>query len=68
MGANRFQHGSGCYECRVCKKKTRATGDSNQYISLCAGCYEEAGLRNEHTDGYHETVHPQCPVCNGGAR
>lgn len=35
-------------------------------LRLCAACYEEAGLENEHSDGMHQHgKHPDCPDCNG---
>jgi hypothetical protein len=67
---NRFQKGSGCYECQACHKKTRSTGrNDNENLRLCEQCYDEGGLVNEHTDnngehyGYEERKHPDCPSC-----
>ena len=62
---NRFQRGSGCYVCVSCGKKTRSTGrGDNEYVGLCAKCYDEAGIENEHLDGYHKgNPDPMCPMC-----
>ena len=32
--------------------------------SVCASCFDEAGIENEHSDGYHdEAPEPQCVQC-----
>lgn len=49
--ANRFERGSGCYGCRVCKRMTRSTGrGDNELIQLCEECYEVSGLENQISD------------------
>lgn len=49
---NRFQKGSGCYTCRVCSRRTRSTGrGDNEYVLLCAECYDLAGIENAISDG-----------------
>ncbi len=53
MKANRFQRGSGCYTCAVCKKLTRSTGrGDNEHVGLCAYCYDKAGDENAVSDGH----------------
>lgn len=62
---SRFEKGSGCYPCLVCKKLTRSTGrGDNENVNLCAACYDAAGIENEHYDGHHQ-YEPcaQCPLC-----
>ena len=52
MTKNRFQKGSGCFECRSCHKKTRATGrGDNENIGLCERCFDMAGDENSVLDG-----------------
>lgn len=65
------------YICNGCGKRTRETGQSESGVGLCAKCFEEAGLENEHSDyGGHVTgrnpdgsyivgkeYNPECPVC-----
>ena len=48
-----FKKGSGCYECVICGKKTRAGvgDDSSALLGQCASCYEEAGAENAIMDG-----------------
>lgn len=69
---NRFQKGSGCYNCAVCGKRTRSTGNGdNENLMQCEKCYEEGGLINEHSDsgGQHHGYEgkggrcPECPSC-----
>jgi len=50
--SRRFQRGSGVYPCKICGKMTRATGQSEEGVELCAYCFEEAGLENSLADGY----------------
>lgn len=48
--------------CKGCGKRT--TRNAGEGTWLCGRCYEEAGLENEHADGYHdEEPHAGCPVC-----
>jgi len=64
MKNNRFQRGSALYTCRSCGKRTRETGSSESNNLLCAKCYEEGGLENEHEDGHHrETPADGCLLC-----
>jgi hypothetical protein len=53
---SRFQKGSGVYTCRDCGKKTRETGNCESGVDLCAACYEDAGLENDHYDNHDEPV------------
>lgn len=49
---SRFEKGSGCFTCRVCGRRTRATGQGdNEHVYLCVECFEIAGLENELQDG-----------------
>ncbi len=50
---SKFYRGSATYKCIVCGKLTRDTGRDERQAYMCAKCYEEAGLENEHSDGYH---------------
>ena len=48
---NRFQRGSGCYPCRLCKRQTRSTGrGDNENCELCVECFDAAGLENTMSD------------------
>ncbi len=60
-----FQRGSGCYECRKCKKQTRETGEGESQVKLCRKCYDEAGYECDHLDGNHATEKwpAECPLC-----
>jgi hypothetical protein len=61
---SKFKRGSGAYTCKVCGKKTRATGDGEEFVELCRRCHDEAGLENEHQDGLHDDKPKQgCPMC-----
>lgn len=51
------------YICDNCGKRTRETGQSESGVGLCAKCYEEAGLENEHSDYGHPEYIEQCPTC-----
>jgi hypothetical protein len=47
-----FEKGTGCYECGVCGKKTRSTGNGdNENAKLCVECWEKAGDENAVMDG-----------------
>jgi hypothetical protein len=49
---NRFQKGSGMYQCRCCGRNTRSTGNGdNENVRLCEQCYELAGYENMVQDG-----------------
>lgn len=50
-------------KCANCGTKVAKRDWANQ-AELCAGCYHEAGLENEHQDGYHEEQsEADCPMC-----
>lgn len=65
MKTNRFERGSGCYECIGCGKKTRETGECESNCGLCRDCFEREGWRNEHSDNDHENTGAVegCPFC-----
>lgn len=46
-----FQRGQSTFDCGVCKRLTRNTGD-NGGVDLCPQCYELAGMENSISDGY----------------
>lgn len=49
---SQFQKGQSVFECRVCGRKTRQTGNGdNEHVGLCEDCYEMAGLHNRVQDG-----------------
>lgn len=51
-------------KCKVCKKFTHSSIDGSVDINLCRKCYDEAGLENEHSDGYHDKeANENCPEC-----
>lgn len=51
MVANRFQRGSGCYNCGSCGRKTRGTGrGDNELTGMCVECYEIGGIENQIAD------------------
>lgn len=53
-----FTRGSGCYACRVCKRKTRDDGHGDSAgVRLCTQCYELAGIENEISDGWRDPNH-----------
>lgn len=48
-----FTHGTGCYSCRCCGRKTRDDGRGDSVnVRLCSECFELAGLENEIQDGH----------------
>jgi len=52
MAKNRFDTGSGCYQCMSCKKQTRSTGrGDNENVRLCGRCYDKAVDENAVTNG-----------------
>lgn len=60
-----FKAVSGCYACRSCGKKTRATGYEEETCELCAFCYNESVLENYHNDNDGcDDYDPACPLCN----
>lgn len=59
-----FKRGSGCFQCNICGKLTRDTGNGNGDCHLCPKCFEREGLVNEHNGGGHaRQPHPGCPLC-----
>jgi len=59
-----FRRGSAVYVCTSCGMRTRETGSGESDVELCVGCYDDAGLENEHSDGHHEdNPHPDCGAC-----
>ena len=46
----RFQADSGCYQCEICKKKTRAVGDYEAGLKLCKSCYDRETEANSICD------------------
>lgn len=65
--SSHFGRGTGVFTCRVCGHRTRQTGrGDNEYVGLCAPCYDYAGWENTHSDNDHaSTPDPNCPVCQG---
>ena len=60
---DRFTEGSGCYNCRMCGRATRSTGD-NESTRLCPACYEWGQWEALHNDeGHKDRPHPDCPIC-----
>ena len=61
-----FKPGQSTYTCHVCTKVTRDVSGEGS-TELCAECFDEAGLENEHFDGYHdadqEGPNDHCPHC-----
>ena len=51
------------YTCKVCGVTTRETGSCESGVGTCLACYDQAGLENEHMDGYHERSVADCPLC-----
>lgn len=52
--SDRFKRGSGCFNCAVCGRQTRDTGDNGD-LQLCPEDYEIAGIENQLSD------HPEAP-------
>jgi hypothetical protein len=49
---NRFEAGSGMYQCRCCGRKTRSIGNGdNENVRLCVDCFDLAGFENMVSDG-----------------
>lgn len=46
-----FERGTGCFNCEVCGKKTRATGVVAIGGKLCVSCWDKAGDENAVADG-----------------
>src|SRR5882724_8793953 len=51
---NRFERGSGCFNCGVCGRRTRSTGE-NAGCDLCPQCYEVAGIENMISDRSYDS-------------
>lgn len=54
------------YHCDSCgfDKPAHQWDRDSHGVNLCADCYTEAGLENEHQDGYHnDKSNPDCPMC-----
>jgi hypothetical protein len=47
---SKFQKGSGVYNCVVCGKKTRDTGNDEAGVQMCKKCYEENLEYNARSD------------------
>ena len=48
---NRFARGSGVYQCRICKRQTRLTGDASAAdANMCDDDWELAGIYNAYQD------------------
>ena len=46
-----FKRGSAVFNCRCCGRATRATGrGDNEFVQLCAECYDLAGEENHLSD------------------
>jgi len=50
--SSKFRKGQGCYNCRICGRKTRDTGDQAIGSELCPHCWEMGGEENSFQDGY----------------
>lgn len=57
--------------CTVCGKGVTARNSAAKlraamgYEDMCAPCYDQAGLENEHSDGHHaEAPNADCPQCH----
>jgi hypothetical protein len=63
VAAKRFAAMVTCYSCR--DRKLDPDDIDSVSVELCPTCYEESGVENEHSDGYHDGVPPVagCPVC-----
>lgn len=47
--------------CADCKQDFNATAfDGN---ALCPSCFDDAGMENEHNDGYHDEPNADCKLC-----
>ena len=43
---DRFRRGSGCFECEMCGRETRETGDGNAHLGFCPQCRAAAEIEN----------------------
>jgi len=56
------------FDCPMaCGRKLDPANKDAMGVDLCPTCYDEAGLENEHSDGYHDKPNPACPGCQPGA-
>lgn len=53
------------FDCPMaCGRKLDPGNKDAMGVDLCPTCYDEAGLENEHADGYHDDEPaPGCPEC-----
>jgi DNA-directed RNA polymerase subunit RPC12/RpoP len=49
---SRFKARSAAYECFICGKRTRATGEGEEGAGLCRRCFTLAGIENQLADGH----------------
>ena len=50
--------------CTVCSVKLTSKNRDIDAPHLCVTCFEEAGLENEHMDGFHDDEpEARCPMC-----
>jgi hypothetical protein len=56
------------FDCPMgCGRKLDPGDKDAMGVDLCPTCYDEAGLENEHSDGYlDDEPDPACPVCTCG--
>ena len=47
---SKFRKGSGVYNCRICGKQTRETGNNESAVRLCRKCNDRALRENELND------------------
>jgi hypothetical protein len=60
---------TGFFTCISCGKRTRHTGEQALGSELCPICWDDAGIENEHSDGFHdEQPDPNCPLCSAAAQ
>jgi hypothetical protein len=48
--SSKFRHGSGCFTCKGCGRKTRENGSGNSDCELCPECFEASGIENHMAD------------------
>lgn len=53
----------GTYNCIVCNKLTRETGDGESSVEMCADCYEWESMQNLHSDDDHAGAMEECQEC-----
>ena len=61
-----IRKGTVCTVCEQLIRNTKAERENRQHngTELCAQCFHEAGLENEHQDGLHdEQANDECPMC-----